>query len=337
MMTPDVRRLEATYILPLRVDAEGPSERFQDLTDYLAWLARVVDQVVVVDGSPAPTFARHHERWRHLVQHVPPDPELVTENGKVGGVLTGLRRAQHDRLIIADDDVRYDGRSIRLLLKALLSRDVVRPQNHFSPLPWHALWDTARILVNRTTGGDWPGTLGVRRSTLMAAGGYDGRVLFENLELVRTIKAAGGSELVALDLFVPRRPPAVRHFWGQRVRQAYDEFARPGRLAIWLSLLPGLAMIVAKRSWVGLAGAGFAGIAVAEIGRRRGGGRAVFPATASLVAPLWLIERAIGVLLAVAARLALGGMPYRDGILIRAATPSRVLELRHARARTNSR
>src|SRR5215217_4010099 len=112
--------------------------------------------------------------------------------GKVGGVLTGVRLASHECLVVADDDVRYDADSLARVVEGLRGADVVRPQNYFTPLPWHARWDTARMLLNRMTGGDWPGTLGVRRSVLRATNGYDGRVMFENLELVRTVLAAGG-------------------------------------------------------------------------------------------------------------------------------------------------
>jgi hypothetical protein len=70
------------------------------------------------------------------------------------------------------------------------------------------------------SGGDWPGTLGVRRSVLMRTGGHDGTAVFENLELVRTVCAAGGRELIPLYLYVARRPSTARHFLSQRVRQA---------------------------------------------------------------------------------------------------------------------
>ena len=50
--------------------------------------------------------------------------------------------------------------------------DLVRPQNYFEPLPWHARWDTARTLLNRGLGRDYPGTLG--RAPLAPAG--DGRL-----------------------------------------------------------------------------------------------------------------------------------------------------------------
>ena len=104
---------------------------------------------------------------------------------------------------------------------ALECADVVRPQNYFEPLPWHAWIDTGRTLLNRISGGDWPGTLGVRWPILSMAGGYDGNVLFENLELVRTVKAAGGLEHSAAGIYVRRLPPSAHHFWSQRVRQAY--------------------------------------------------------------------------------------------------------------------
>jgi hypothetical protein len=250
--------------------------------------------------------------------------------GKVGGVLTGVRLASNERLIIADDDVRYDDASLRQVADALGTSHVVRPQNYFSPLPWHARWDTGRMLLNRMTGGDWPGTLGVRRSMLRATNGYDGRAMFENLELVRTVLAAGGRERVLFDAYVVRRPSTARHFWSQRVRQAYDELARPPRLAAQLAILPVAALLSAAAGWPAIAAAAALTAAVAEIGRRRAGGRRVFPARASLMAPVWLAERAVCSWLAIGARVALGGVPYRGTILRHAATPMRVLRLQHA-------
>ena len=79
------------------------------------------------------------------------------------------------------------------------------------------------------------------------AGSYQtGAVLFENLELVRTIEAVGGRSVSAPDLFVRRLPPETPHFWRQRVRQAYDEFARPPRLIAALSILP---LLTVRRHW----------------------------------------------------------------------------------------
>jgi hypothetical protein len=51
-------------------------------------------------------------------------------------------------------------------------------------------------------------------------------------------------------------------------------------------------------------------MAVAEVGRRRAGGRAVFPAAATAAAPLWLLERGVCAWLALAVRLRRGGVAY---------------------------
>lgn len=303
-----------------------------ELAAYLHWLSARA-QTIIVDGSAADVFASHAVAWADAIRagarHVPPAADLATEMGKVGGVLTGLRLASHERVIIADDDARYDDATLARVAGALDEAEVVRPQNYFAPLTWHACWDTGRVLLNRVTGGDWPGTLGVRRSVLLATGGYDGRALFENLELVRTVIAAGGREASLYDAYVLRRPPTARHFWSQRVRQAYDELARPARLVLQLTVLPAMLLLAASGRWRALAAGAIAVVLVAEIGRRRSGGKRVFPARTSLFAPAWLAERAVCAWLAVGARVLLGGVPYRGRILRHAATPMRVLRARH--------
>jgi hypothetical protein len=315
-----------TYILPIKTHL--PQDE-GELTGYLRELSTVAE-VIVVDGSGPLIHARHAAAWAAFVRHVRPAPDLATPMGKVGGVLTGVRLASHEHLVIADDDVRHDASTLERLSRALDDAHVVRPQNYFTPMPWHARWDTGRMLLNRVWGGDWPGTLGVRRSILRATGGYDGRAMFENLELVRTVLAAGGRESVPLDLFVARRPSTARHFWSQRVRQAYDELARPARLATQLAVLPLGALAVARFGWSALAVGVVAVAGAAELGRRRAGGTTVFPASASLFAPAWLAERAVCSWLAVGARIVLGGVPYRGTVLRHAATPMSELRARLA-------
>jgi hypothetical protein len=78
--------------------------------------------------------------------------------GKVAGVTTGVRRAGFEAVVIADDDVRYEHATLQRLVEYLDDHDLVRPQNFFDPLPWHARWDTARTLLNRAFGADYPGT-----------------------------------------------------------------------------------------------------------------------------------------------------------------------------------
>jgi len=325
-----------TYILPIKSAVPQTGE---EMTAYVCWLTERAE-TIVVDGSPPAVFGAHAAAWqsglRNGLSHVPPAADLVTSMGKVGGVLTGLRLASHERIIIADDDVRYDDNTLARVASALDTAEVVRPQNYFSPLPWHARWDTGRMLLNRLTGGDWPGTLGVRRSVLRATGGYDGRALFENLELVRTVVAAGGREATLPGVYVLRRPSTTRHFWSQRVRQAYDELARPGRLAIQLAVLPAVMVLAAAGRWGALCAGVVTVVLMAEAGRRRAGGRRIFPASASLFALAWVAERAVCSWLALGARVCLGGVPYHGTVLRHAATPMRVLLVRHAAARRNS-
>ena len=70
---------------------------------------------------------------------------------------------------------------------------------------------------------------------------------------------------------------------------------------------------------------------LAEVGRRRHGGRAVVPATAALWAPLWVAERAVCVWLAVGWRLA-GGVPYAGQRLVTAAHSPATLRRRAVRS-----
>lgn len=306
--------IAGTYVLPIAAQ----TTQVRALSGYLLRLSRLIGDVIVVDGSPDGIFNAHSRAWSGHVRHI--RPAMRTTNGKVAGVMTGVRAARHDSVILADDDVRYRRRELVAMIALLEDHTVVRPQNFFLPLPWHARWDTGRSLLNRLGGGDWPGTLGVRRSALLSAGGYSGEVLFENLEMVRTIRANGGREAVALDLYIVRRPPPASHFLSQRVRQAYDEFARPPLMVAQLALLPTIIFGLAFYPY--LLAVGFVLVVLAaEVGRRRGGGATVFPDTSALWAIPWLLERSVTVWIALANRLFFGGVKYRLTRLKRAATP----------------
>jgi hypothetical protein len=321
-----------SYVLPLRWTRPGPIE---ELSSYLSLLGEAVDETLVVDGSPPELFEKHAAALRGVARHIPPYPDLDFRMGKVNGVVTGIRECAHERVVLADDDVRYDLQALRRAAALLDEADLVRPQNYFDELPWHARWDTARSLLNRVfTGdpgfpvGDFPGTLAVRRGAFIESGSYDGDALFENLELMRTIRAAGGAVLTPLDLYVARRPPSAAHFLSQRVRQAYDDFAMPGRLVAFLAVVPFAAQQLRRGQARRVLGAALASVGAAEIGRRRAGGARRFPLSGSLLAPAWIAERAICSWLAVGARLR-GGVRYGDGRLSLAATPMGRLRRRY--------
>ena len=175
-------------------------------------------------------FAANKQRWGELGsarsgRHA----DLVTQMGKVGGVLTGLRHASHDVVVIADDDVRWTSTQLRKQCGASMAQRSFGPRTISRRLggtrtgiPAGRLSPEQRAVTGRDTGG--------RPDTILRVGGYDGTAVFENLELVRTLEAGGGTQVVALDLLVARLPPTTADFWNQRLRQAYDEWARPTRL-----------------------------------------------------------------------------------------------------------
>lgn len=316
---------ECEYLVPLRwSDDDGLDE----LTAYLREIARWMP-VTVVDGSLEPLYRRHHEAWRGIVLRHLPAPGRA-RNGKADGVLAGLAVTSAVIVAIADDDVRWSIPNLAKAAALMTDAELVRPQNVFGPLPWHARWDTARSLLNRAVGSDYPGTLVVRRSVLpLDEGGaphYDGDVLFENLELIRTVRAAGGREVRADGLFVRREPPTLRRFTEQRVRQAYDSGAQPARMLVELAVLP--AMLLSRHRWATALALSAAAVLLAERGRRRTGGREVYPASAALWAPAWMLERAVCAWLAIMQR-ARGGVPYRGERLLVAAHPLAELERRH--------
>ncbi|HUC06632.1 MAG TPA: glycosyltransferase family 2 protein [Solirubrobacterales bacterium] len=325
--------LGVSYVLPLRWAEGGPIE---ELSVYLRSIAEVTDEILVVDGSPAPFFAEHAAALDGVARHLAPDPDLDFRMGKVNGVLTGVRKCANELVVLADDDVRYSPTMLRRAVGLLAEAELVRPQNYFDELPWHARWDTARSLLNRVFTadptfpvGDFPGTLALRRSALLTVGGYDGDALFENLELMRTIHAAGGRVATPLDLYVPRQPPSTAHFLSQRVRQAYDDFAVPPRIGAFLAVAPLVARSARRGRARRLLAGALVSIFVAEIGRRRAGGATRFPLSASLLAPVWIAERSLCAWLALAAKLR-GGVPYGERRLELSATPMRRLRCRHA-------
>jgi hypothetical protein len=314
------------YILPIKSDQ---NRDIGELAGYLNQLSESA-QVIVVDGSPPEVFDAHRALLNSAVTHVRPADDVRYRNGKVNGVVTGFRLCRSDKVVIADDDVRYEPAQLHRVELALDTAELVRPQNYFRPLPWHARWDTARSLLNRAViGADFPGTLALRLSPQLRAAGYDGDVLFENLELIRTVRAAGGRERLMLDLYVRRLPPSTRHFARQRVRQAYDSFAQPGRMILELALLP--AFVLLRRRPLGLAALLGAAVGLAEIGRRRGQGRAVFAPGSVWFTPAWLAERSVCSWLALATRLLLGGVRYSGGRIWCAAHS--VSELRQSGSR----
>src|SRR3954454_21163032 len=96
--------MEGSYILPLRWSTPGPID---ELASYLGSLQGEVAEVVVVDGSPAELFQQHAAALEGLARHIRPHPDLSFRMGKVDGVITAIRECSHERVVLADYDIRY--------------------------------------------------------------------------------------------------------------------------------------------------------------------------------------------------------------------------------------
>ena len=291
----------------------------EELAKYFRTLQAAGCVILVIDGSPAPVFRHHEEAWRLLVRHEPVDRSFGYLNDKVNGIHTGVALAPTEKIILADDDIRYAPGEIDGVCALLENLEVVRPQNFLMPLPWWARMEAARMLINRATLGiaDYPGTCAFRRSTMLRVGHYDGDVLFDNEEIIRHFARATVD--YAINLFVRKRPPRFRKWIEQRPRQAYEDFGLRAKtalflglpvLAAWIAWALGPARLIYYFVWVAILS-----IVLAATGRFRGTARKYFPMSVCLFAPLWILERTASTYWALYWRFARGGYPFGDKIL----------------------
>jgi hypothetical protein len=318
--SPEIIVKRCAYLLPIRRRSFSVTEA-SALANYFRALNDAGCDVLVIDGSPAPVFQQHHDAWHPLCRHEPVDRSFGYLNDKVNGIHTGVDLAAAEKIILADDDIRYTPSQIDRVCQLLDEFEVVRPQNFLSPLPWWARMEAARMLINRATLriADYPGTCAFRRATMRRVGHYDGDVLFDNEEIIRHFAREKAAILYATNLFVQKRPPSFKKWLEQRPRQAYEDFGLRAKTALFFSVPP-LAMVL------GL-GAGWKGIiifvsalsvmatALAAAGRLRGNAAQYFSWSICLFAPLWLAERALSTYWALYWRLTRGGYPFGDKIL----------------------
>jgi hypothetical protein len=315
----NVDAARCTYLLTIR-RVRFDEREAKNFRDYFRLLAAAGCEVLVVDGSSRAVFDGHERAWRGACSHVPVDPQYKYLNGKVNGIHTGVALAAHERIILADDDIRYTSADVRRMIRLLDSNEMVRPQNYLSPLPAWARTEAARMLINRAliAEGDYPGTLGVRRTAMLRVGHYDGDVLFDNEEIVRHFRARGAGIAYARDFFVLKRPPSFRKWIEQRPRQAYEDFVMRAKTIFFAALPPALLLACLAGGWrwaLAFAAALACGSTlVASRGLGEGAVR-FFPAWLCLYAPLWVTERAASTYWAFYWRVKRGGYPFGDNLL----------------------
>ncbi len=278
-------------------------------------------EVLVIDGSPEHVFAQNHAAWSPLWRHEKVEQSFGYLNDKVNGIHTGVNLAGTEKIILADDDVRYTPEQIERVTDLLDQYEVVRPQNFLAPLPWWARMEAARMLINRATLriADYPGTCAFQRAAMLRVGHYDGDVLFDNEEIIRHFAREGATIDYAADFFVQKRPPDFRKWIEQRPRQAYEDFGLRAKTALFFAL-PWLALVVAwSAGWAGvilyMCAVGIAAIILASAGRARGHAAKYFLISVCVFAPLWVGERVISTYWALYWHFAHGGYPFGDRVL----------------------
>src|SRR5688572_6425021 len=102
-IAPDIR---CSFIIPIR-RVQVDQYEIVRLTRYFKLLRLAGCEVLVIDGSPPEVFEEHKKSWESFSRHVAPDPKYKYLNGKVNGVHTGVDLASCERVILADDDIRY--------------------------------------------------------------------------------------------------------------------------------------------------------------------------------------------------------------------------------------
>lgn len=310
--------ITGTYLIPIRssvIDQAAIEEFHKYWEDLGSWNC----EVLVVDGSPQEVFEAHARQWTNC-RHIKVDPKFTYLNGKVNGILTGVPEAIHEKIILADDDIRYTKAEITRMLGHLEDFDMVRPQNYFSPQPIQATIDSARILLNRAIfkTGDFPGTFGFLKSRFLAAGEYDGDVLFDNEELVKHFENHGAHILYANEFFVLRIPPTPGKWMEQRPRQAYEDFVMRYRTLFFLLIIPVhlWLLLTGRRKIAGVLALAIAAVSIAKAFRGRGNGaKKFFSVKTAFFAPLWVLERSISIYLALYWKLTKGGYPFGDKII----------------------
>jgi hypothetical protein len=303
-----------TYLLPIRRTAFSELEA-SEFAKYFKQLGDLGCEVLVVDGSSSEVFAAHEKMWREVCRHEAVDSRFEFLNDKVNGVHTGVALAANEKIILADDDIRYGKIDIERVSALLDDFEVVRPQNYLRDAHWWALTESARMLINRATlrTADYPGTCGFRRQTFLNAGDYDGDVLFDNEELIRHFARRGARIAFENNIFILKRAPSFRKWLEQRPRQAYEDFGLRFKTILFASLLPmAITLALFNPKWLSIF---LLSILVALIGWLRGNARKYFSMLACLAAPVWIFERTLSTYWAFYWLVAHGGYPFGERLL----------------------
>lgn len=289
--------LRCTYLVVIDSDRELPDD-LQELTNYLSEIGVSGCDVVVVDGSPEEIFDQNGQSLRWVSRHVAARPRHRSFSGAIDPIRAAIDFSNCDKVIVADQNVRYDDEAIARICALLDNHEVVEPQDYFAPLPWWSGIEAGRMLVHRGVDPlpDHGVTFGMRKWSVRGLRTIDA-AWSNGDDPVRRLASQGADVFSACDVFVRRLPPPLGDWIRDRPRQADDDFAMPVKSAFFFALLPMIALLLilgGARLAGGYAGAVACAATVLAI-RGRIGASAFFPLRACLSAPLWIVERSVSV------------------------------------------
>ena len=276
-------------------NATASTSELRELAAYFSTLGVAGCDVVILDASPRLQFELNGRILRWVGRHVAVHPEYRAANG-IDLVRAAASLATCEKVIVANEDVRYTPEAIGQLCDLLDVHEVVEPQDYLDPMPWWSGIDAGRMLIHRgiEPEPDHGATFGFRRSAIRGL-----RTLPASSDAhARRLSAVGAEVYSAADVFVRREPEPFADWVASRPRLAGDDFELVFKTAFFFSLVPLLLLLVA------FGGARFAGvymglIAFASVGlalRGRAGVASMhFPLRACLFAPVWVFERSVSV------------------------------------------
>jgi hypothetical protein len=282
-------------------------------------------EIIVCDGSAEPVHSSHAATappWMRLVSV--DRGEFRHANDKVNGVCTGIREADTERILICDDDCVINQADISTLSYMPMPVPVQRLRMRPRTMCLGEAVETARSWVAEVLrpGGDTsPIYFGWRSTLWWAMKRIDGDCLFDDYMMFTVLRARFGAIPYHPVIVVHRAPARLLQWCGQQIRYAYEDLHAVLKTILFLAW-PVLLTVLATREKVlpltfaiVVPAAGL--IALAWVGRLQSG--PIQPAWPALLAPLWLVVRAVTTPVALIL-LITGGCPYGGRRIRRPAT-----------------
>lgn len=310
-----------SYLVVLE-NASRSSDDLRELAAYLSDIAVSNFEVIVVDASADLEENRRVLRW--VARCVTARPQHLTAFGTVDAIRAAIDLASCEKVIVADSHVRYSHESLDDLCELLEVHEVVEPQDYFDPMPWWGGIEAGRILVHRSISPlpDRGSTFGFRKRAVRGLRSID--LTGAPQDSVRRLASQGAEVFTSMKLFVRRIPPAFSDWLRELPRRSDEEFAVPAKAALLFMLLPAM-IVAASLGGIRMTGALAGVIAFASIGlalRGRSGAARFFPWRACFFAPLWVLQRSVGIYCALVWRVSKAGEPRRVPVAAIVRSPS---------------